>query len=271
MTLISFVTTCKGRLSQLQRSLPHMLAQPESEVIVVDYDCPDHTTGWVTRNYPAVKVVCVTNRPRFNASAARNLGAAQAQSEWLCFIDADITPSASFVQILADMLRPGYYYHGAPFFADKYGTFLCRREDFDRVGGYDEVFDAWSQEDKDLYRRLEWSGLQVAHFDNALLGAEFHDDTLRTRYFGLADRWLGMRLNGFYMHAKADLIRLTGELPSLELRQALYAEVKKAFATSSHAAQLEIGLPLPANDDVAPGWTLTRKITLTLVPQPPAR
>ena len=268
---ISFITTCKGRLSQLRRSLPHMLAQPNSEVIVVDFDCPDRAADWVSSNYPSIKVVCATDRPRFNASAARNLGAAQAQSEWLCFIDADITPCDGFVQILADTLRPGHYYHGAPFFPDKYGTFLCRREDFDRVGGYDEVFDAWSQEDKDLYRRLEWSGLRVAHFDNALLSAEFHNDDLRTRYFGLADRWLGMRLNGFYLYAKADLIRLTGQLPSLALRQALYAEVKKAFATNPQTPQLEIGLPLPADDDVAPGWTMKRRIMLTIVPHAPAR
>src|SRR5260370_11681104 len=38
---LSVVVPCKGRLQHLRRSLPTFVAQPDSEVIVVDYDCPD--------------------------------------------------------------------------------------------------------------------------------------------------------------------------------------------------------------------------------------
>ena len=65
MPLLSIVTTCKGRLHHLRRSLPRFLAQPNTEVIVVDYDCPDGTSDVVAREFPAARVVAVKDRPHF--------------------------------------------------------------------------------------------------------------------------------------------------------------------------------------------------------------
>jgi hypothetical protein len=47
---LSIVTTCKGRLHHLRRSLPGFLAQPDTQVIVVDYDCPEDTIGVCARD-----------------------------------------------------------------------------------------------------------------------------------------------------------------------------------------------------------------------------
>ncbi|MBM4221050.1 MAG: hypothetical protein FJ170_03775, partial [Gammaproteobacteria bacterium] len=73
---LSFITTCKGRLQHLMQTLPKMAAQPGTETIVVDYDCPDNSGDWVAANFPAVRVVRVKDQPIFVASRARNLGAA---------------------------------------------------------------------------------------------------------------------------------------------------------------------------------------------------
>ncbi|MDP2132670.1 MAG: glycosyltransferase [Sulfuritalea sp.] len=265
MNIVTFITTCKGRLAQLQRSLPQMLAQPDAEVVVVDYDCPEHCGDWVASTHPDAKVVRETRPVRFNASRARNLGAAAATSEWLCFIDADISPHRKFLASLLPSLKPGCYLHGTPLVTDKYGTFLCRRQDFDRIGGYDEVFDAWSQEDKDVYLRLEWAGLQRRTFDNDLLQAEQHSDTLRTQFFGTTDRWQGMRLNAFYLHAKLDLMRLTGGPLEPAVRQALYDEIRRAVENSL-TPHIDIELPAPPRGSVAPGVTLARRLSFTLLP-----
>ena len=48
----SIVTTCKGRLEHLQRSLPSFAAQSGAEVVVVDYDCPDGTGIGLQRTFP---------------------------------------------------------------------------------------------------------------------------------------------------------------------------------------------------------------------------
>ena len=39
----SIITTCKGRLENLKHTLPKFLRQENTEVVVVDHDCPDHT------------------------------------------------------------------------------------------------------------------------------------------------------------------------------------------------------------------------------------
>ena len=53
---LSIVTCCKGRLEFLKRALPTFVAQSDSEVIVVDYDCPDGTKDWVAAHFPDVRV-----------------------------------------------------------------------------------------------------------------------------------------------------------------------------------------------------------------------
>lgn len=81
----SIITTCKGRLHNLARTLHEFLKQGQTEVIVVDYDCPDGTSEYVARNYPLARLVSVTDQPKFNTSHARNLGAAQAAVNFWCF------------------------------------------------------------------------------------------------------------------------------------------------------------------------------------------
>jgi glycosyltransferase involved in cell wall biosynthesis len=85
----SIVTCCKGRLEFLKRSLPTFVQQAETEVVVVDYDCPDGTKDWVAAHYPDVRVAAVADAPLFNLSRARNIGADVARGQWLVLCDAE--------------------------------------------------------------------------------------------------------------------------------------------------------------------------------------
>src|SRR5262245_31215668 len=136
MSAICFITTCMGRLAHLQQTLGSMTAQPGASCIVVDYSCPDHAGDWVEQAYPAVRVVRVTGQSQFRASHARNQGARAASTPWLCFIDADVALDPSFTTSVLPLLRPGHYYKAQPFQKGLFGTFLCARSDFERVGGY---------------------------------------------------------------------------------------------------------------------------------------
>jgi glycosyltransferase involved in cell wall biosynthesis len=108
MALISAITTCKGRLEHLKQSLPALMATG-MEVIVVDYDCPDQAGAWVQANWPQARVVAVSDRPRFNRSAARNLGAAAATGEWLVFLDSDAIAAPAFVSAVEPLLKAGVF------------------------------------------------------------------------------------------------------------------------------------------------------------------
>lgn len=58
---IAFITTCKDRLQHLKETLPLLVADKPTEIVVVDYDCPANSGDWVEANYPDVKVVRETN------------------------------------------------------------------------------------------------------------------------------------------------------------------------------------------------------------------
>jgi glycosyltransferase involved in cell wall biosynthesis len=105
----SIVTTCKGRLGDLRQSLPTFLAQNGGEVIVVDYDCPDGTRTYVAEHYPEVRIVAVDNKPIFNVSHARNVGAAQALGKFLVFLDADMLIGANFLDYLTTHMEDGSF------------------------------------------------------------------------------------------------------------------------------------------------------------------
>src|SRR5499427_9193288 len=106
---LSIVVPCKARLQYLRRSLPTFVEQSESEVIVVDYDCPDNTRGWVTTNFPAARVVAVTDVPYFNLSHARNVGAREARASWILFCDADNLLASSYSAELYSRVSPGSF------------------------------------------------------------------------------------------------------------------------------------------------------------------
>src|SRR5262249_3949466 len=148
----------KGRLAHLKQSLPSYLAQPATEVIVVDYDCPDGTAAFVEREFSAARVVKISDRPHFNVSHARNLGAAQATAEWIAFVDADIVLAPDFATgNAARMAEARAFFHYQKI--DKvtgsaFGTCLVRRADVAAIGGYDEIMDGYGGEDQDFYFRL---------------------------------------------------------------------------------------------------------------------
>ena len=59
MPTFSLIVTCKGRLMHLRQTLPLFCALPDTEVILVDYGCPDGSGVWAAANFPAARVVRV--------------------------------------------------------------------------------------------------------------------------------------------------------------------------------------------------------------------
>lgn len=240
---ISFVVPVKGRLDQLQVTLPRLVGQADSEVIVVDYDCPDGTRDWVVSTFPAVRVVHVAHAPAFNVARARNLGAAHARGEWLCFLDADTLLESAFHNHAKSSLRAGTYATLAP---DQPGQVVCLAGDFRAIGGFDETFEGWGCEDDDLLLRLSSMGRKSQPLRTGLIRMMPHDDRRRTAYYAQADKWMSLRINGMYLQIKTDLARLLGvvELPRDELRP-IYEEIRRTALSNETGAPMEIRVSLP--------------------------
>lgn len=271
---ISFITTCKGRLGFLQQSLPKMVAQADAEVIVVDYACPENAGAWVEGHFPGVRVVRVENARYFVGAHARNVGAAQARAPWLCFVDADILLDPQFSRNLLPQLKAGCFFQAHPLPRQMVGTSVLRREDFESVGGYDEVIAGWGGEDMDFYDRLLLRGLHRAAFPREWLDEIPHSDEIRGANREIGDIQTSHQVNSLYRRAKLDIMRLLSRDLNVEERRALYQEIRTTVEKTppGGAKRIEVTLPSPRVLGLIGGLhTLERKLVLTLKPVPQAK
>lgn len=236
MNRLAFVTTCKNRLDHLQQTLPRLVAQQPDEIVVVDYGCPQGTGDWVASTFPEVKLVRVEDDPGFCVARARNLGAAVVESEWICFIDADVLANAGWVDWMRTGLQQGFYFQcerpESTWLNDLAGTVVLQRACFERLGGYDEMIRGWGGEDSDLYQRLRFAGLKPASYPARFVESIGHGDDLRITYYPVADKMEGLLQINCYRYAKRlwmELAGLNGDL-SARSREHLHALVAGAFS-----------------------------------------
>lgn len=246
----TFITTCKGRLEHLKQSLPRMCAQMAAKVIVVDYSCPDGTAQWVNANFPGVSVIEVPGQSGFLLPRARNLGAAEATTPWIMFLDADILLAPDFLQQVLPLLDQKHYYRADPISRQNWGSVICTLDHFRRTGGYDEVYRGWGSEDDDLYDMLEWHGAIKAGYPGALVSEIEHGNDLRTRYYDVSIV-TGHRINQTYRRMKSDLTGVLGVPLPLQERHKLYQQAKAIIDILEKGKRPSVKLELKIPDFIS--------------------
>jgi glycosyltransferase involved in cell wall biosynthesis len=243
----SIITTCKGRLEHLKRTLPRMVAQ-NAEVIVVDYSCPEGTADYVEEHFPSVKVVRVEGETGFSNWRARNRGAEVATSDVLIFCDADTLLADTALDVISATVPPrryGFFSRQATLHFNKSrvrigdnqlrGFHVLPTRAFRALGGYDEVLEGYAAGgDSDLEDRLVLRGIQRFELGDGIIedviehGHEtrftYHNDPISMSY--------GAGI--LYRRAKLALLR-TMKRPNLDLktRRNLYAVARKAASAIS--------------------------------------
>jgi glycosyltransferase involved in cell wall biosynthesis len=251
-----------GRLPFLQQTLPTLVAQPECRCVVVDYSCPQMTGDWVEAHFPQVEIVRVQNQTEFNLARGRNAGLAHVQEPWICFIDCDLKLSSEFAASVLPTLNAGHFYRADPLVdMGMCGSCICPTEVVQNLGGYDDVYEGWSEEDVDFYDSLEFLGLRRASFPASLLRHIPHDDDLRVQQFKKKNRWHYFTVNRIFRFIKFDLMRLNRKFLERPHREKLYQIVDQMVMDSlsqKKASELSLDLGLP---DVLPkGLTLDRAL-----------
>jgi glycosyltransferase involved in cell wall biosynthesis len=257
----SIISACKGRLDHLKQTLPAMLQQADAEVIVVDFSCPQDTAGFVTRNYPAARVVKIEDKNYFSNWEARNAGAASAQGEWLLFCDADIVLDERCTKQLGEILAPGNLYkfkpgreleRHRPTRADGLGANSLQgfqvvdRGTFERLRGYDTRLRGYGAGgDTEFYRRAMAHGLRIAHLDESLVHKVIeHGDELRQAH--TSEFWFSSYLRGFYYdRLKLAFTNLQGHLPSEELCDVFFKAAEDATRqVLTNGGSVDVTFPL---------------------------
>lgn len=243
---LTYITTCKARLDHLRQTLPRVAAQPGVRIVVVDYGCPERSGHWVRENFPGVQVVFVDKETRFNLADARNAGGHAAQTPWLAFFDADILVEKGYFEAVCNALTSGHYYRPAPVTLQTWGSVICERSAFLKVGGYDVVYEGWGGEDDDFYTLLDFAGVRAAPVDGRVLSEIPHPDSMRTKFHSEGKRRSHQR-NQLYRMAKFDLMRMNRSFMPLPVRQQMYVQIKEKLEErhTLGMTEVEIEIVLP--------------------------
>ncbi len=273
MKKISYITTCKNRLSHLQQTLPTLVEQPHHEIIVVDYNCPEHTGDWVEQHLPSVKVLRVTDDSGWCCPRARNQGASIATGDYLCFVDADIVVQPGWADWWQDNLHALFHYRAAPIngerVKDTWGTVMVPTFFFRAIRGYDEAFSGWGGEDGDLYERLQNAGCPERQYPGQLVTALAHEDSERLTYSPVSSMECQHTINASYRKAKRVLLALQWPHPHLDLetRNLLYAEATKrvlSWADENNTEPFELSLQFAMEITLPSGLAVKQNCMLSL-------
>lgn len=241
----SIITTCKGRLDHLRETLPRMLEQPDSEVVVVDFSCPQGTAEFVAENHPQARVVKVEGQEHFSNWRARNAGAAAATGEVLIFCDADTFLAPDATRWLADNLPAGAFgffdradtarFNTAKLrlgFNQLRGFHVIPAAALRRLGGYDDVMEGYAAgADTELETRLLLFGVKRKKLDPALIERVIeHSNEARLAHHAIPIN-LSYATGYLYRKAKTALMQIRRRpLLAPQLRKNLYETARKAAA-----------------------------------------
>ena len=175
--LISICIPCHNRTYDLKKVMPSLIAaanaSPPVEIVILDYNSPDDLQEYIKVKTPLEegnRLICVKygGVDYYRMAHARNLSVLASAGEYVVISSADIILSENYFEVVREMLSEGDYVwlgHNLRFI----GVLVCKREEFINAGGFDERFEFYGKEDKDLVLRLERRGGKTARLPAGLL------------------------------------------------------------------------------------------------------
>ena len=175
--LISICVPCHNRAYTLKVTLPHMInaanSCPPVEIAILNYNSPDDLEDYF---YDIANVAYLadgnfltyrkyTGRDYYHMAHARNLSVSLSSSEYVVLADCDVI----FSEIYFERIRRHISNEVVWMMAKNSGYLVCKRDEFFEAGGYDERFEFYSPEDKDLIARLERRGKKFSYYANSLI------------------------------------------------------------------------------------------------------
>ena len=164
--LISLCIPCGNRLPDLRQAMPHIVraanASPPVQIAVLDYNSSDgldqlieHTPVTPLANGNVLTCSKYIGRSHFHKAHAFNLAMLAGIGEYCVLMPADGCPAMGYVQALRQLIAEGCVWMCS---AELCGIVCCRRQEFIAAGGYDERFEFYGPEDRDLHLRLQRRG-----------------------------------------------------------------------------------------------------------------
>jgi glycosyltransferase involved in cell wall biosynthesis len=165
--LISICIPVHNRTYDLKDVMPSLQASanlsPPVEIVILDYNSMDDLYKYVqSLNDPNITYRKYFGRSYYHASHARNLSVLASHGEYIVTYSADVYIAPEFVSIIRDKINSGCVW----IYGRHAGLIIIKREEFISAGGYDERFEFYGPEDKDLNSRLRRRGLTSCWLHN---------------------------------------------------------------------------------------------------------
>lgn len=203
--MIAFVTTCKGRLDHIKKTLPRNMADnPRSVFVLLAYN-DDDLAKYIAENFASemkdgrLAFYQYKEDVSYQMSHAKNMTARCAILEGakiMVTTDADNYTGRGFEHFIAyKMLDNGVFLcpdfpkiksmeHGKGRPQRGYaGRLAIRSHDFIKMGGYNESFNTWRGEDIDMIFRLQRAEYIMQCIDNRFLEAINHTAEVRFKEY----------------------------------------------------------------------------------------
>lgn len=190
---LSFLTSSMNRLHHLKQTYLKNIESSLStngckvEFVLLNYNSTDGIDRWVKTELKSLpvefKYLKTTKPTYFHMSKTKNILGKNATGNILCWLDADNITHTGFVQYVVEAytnnLKTVLKVDWSKSNAGTCGRIVCRKEDFLKIGGYDEQMTGWGYEEIDFWKRLEKTGANVRGIPNRYLDKIMHDNVER--------------------------------------------------------------------------------------------
>lgn len=198
---ISFCITCMNRVEHIKKTLGKNIDDnidyPDLEFVLLDYNSSDDLQEWVFNNFKdelasGKLVYYQTKEPKyFHMANAKNIAHHLATGDIVCNLDADNYTGEDFAFYINKVMQNntniiGRQYSYGNITNDTCGRIFLTKENFLKLGGYDEEFIGWSYEDSDLIERAYIMGLDKKDIPFVFLKAIPHSDNIRSKNMNIS-------------------------------------------------------------------------------------
>lgn len=162
--IISFIVPCMNRTHALKKTMPYMLEEasssPPVEICILDYNSQDDLAEFVATTKETTKLAegnmisyhRFTGREHYHLAHAYNLCVMLSAGNYFVKAGTDGVFKNGYVQALRKMIAQGCIWMRA---RHKKGIICCQKAEFVNAGGFDERFEFYGGEDRDLENRLK--------------------------------------------------------------------------------------------------------------------
>lgn len=197
---VSFCITCMDRLSHLKKTLRKNINNnqdyPNLEFVLIDYNSADGLEEWVFANFQEelrsglLVYYRTIESAYFKMARAKNIAHQMASGDIVCNLDADNYTGKDFafyINLTISGARDiiGLQKYNKNFvqghISDCGGRIFLTKDNFLKLGGYNEKFIGWGKEDRELIARAGKMGLKEEYIPRYFLGAIKHSNRLRIK------------------------------------------------------------------------------------------